>query len=115
MYDGALIDGVVRIDYLRGSEPKERVDGNEYDADWITMNGTPPLKVMIRSDEEGGSNISFPKRRKGAIIGLMNQGEIGMTSLETSEKSVVPSGKVYIRIGYERGGEGIGREGIWVA
>ena len=61
MYDGALIDGVVRIDYLGRGKPEEGVDGNEDDADGITMNGTPPLKVMIRSDEEGGSDITFPK------------------------------------------------------
>ena len=37
-----------------------------------------------------------------------------MTNLETSQKSIIPSGKVYIRIGYERGGERIGGKGIGV-
>ena len=37
-----------------------------------------------------------------------------MTHLETPEKSIIPSGEVYIRIGYERGGEGVGGKGIWI-
>ena len=72
MYDGALIDGVVRVYYLRGGEAEERVDGNENNANRITMNGTPPLKVMIRCDEEGGPDISFPKGREGTVVGLMD-------------------------------------------
>ena len=72
MNDGALIDGVIRVYYLRGGEAEERIDGNENDANGVTMNGTPPLKVMIRSNEEGGSDISFPKGREGAVIGLMD-------------------------------------------
>ena len=72
MYDGALVDGVVRVDYLRRGESEEGVDGDKDDADGITMNGTSPLEVMICSDEEGRSNISFPKGGKGAVVGLMN-------------------------------------------
>ena len=72
MDDGALIDGVIRVDYLRGRKLEEGIDGDENDANGITMNGTSPLKVMIRSNEEGGSNISFPKGRERAIIGLVN-------------------------------------------
>ena len=84
MNHGALIDGVVRVYYLRGGEAEEGIDGNENHANRITMNGTSPLKVMICSDEEGGSDISFPKGREGAIVGLMNEGKIGVTDLETS-------------------------------
>ena len=47
MDDGALIDGVVRVDYLGGGEPKQGVDRDEYDANGIGMNGTPPLKMMV--------------------------------------------------------------------
>ena len=72
MNDRALINGVVRVDYLRGGEPEEGIDGNENDANRIGMNGTSPLEVMICSDEEGRSNISFPKGGKGAVVGLMN-------------------------------------------
>ena len=72
MNDGALIDGVVRIYHLRGGEAEERIDGDEDNANRITMNGTPPLKVMICSDEEGGSDISFPKGGERAIVGLMD-------------------------------------------
>ena len=73
MNNGALIDRVVRIDHLRGGEAEERIDRNEDDADGIIMNGAPPLEVMICSDEERGSNVSFPKRGEGTIIGLMNK------------------------------------------
>ena len=72
MYDGALIDGVVRVYYLRGGEAEEGIDGNEDNANGITVNGTPPLKVMIRCNEEGGSDVSFPKGREGTIVGLMD-------------------------------------------
>ena len=72
MDDGALIDGMIRINHLRGGEAEERVDGNEDDANGITVNGTSPLKVMIRCDKEGGSDISFPKGREGAVIGLVD-------------------------------------------
>ena len=72
MYDGALIDGVVRVDYLGGGESEEGIDGNENNANGITMNGTSPLKVMIGAEKKGGSNISFPEGGEGTIIGLMN-------------------------------------------
>ena len=72
MDDGALINGVIRIYHLRGGKAEERIDGNEDNANRITMNGTSPLKVMICSDEERGSNISLPEGRKGAVIGLMD-------------------------------------------
>ena len=72
MYDGALIDGVVRVYHLRGGEAEEGVDGDEDNANRITMNGTPPLKVMIRSDEKRGSDISFPEGGKGTIVGLVD-------------------------------------------
>ena len=72
MYDGALVDGVVRVDYLGGGELEEGIDGNKDDANGITMNGTSPLKVMISANEEGGSDVSFPKRREGTIVGLVN-------------------------------------------
>ena len=72
MNNGALIDGMVRIDHLRGGEAEERIDGDEDNANRVTMNGTPPLKVMICSDEEGGSDISFPKGGEGSIVGLMD-------------------------------------------
>ena len=38
-----------------------------------------------------------------------------MTNLETSQKSIIPSGEIYIRVGYKGGGKGIGGEGVWVA
>ena len=72
MDDGALINGVIRVDHLRGGELEEGIYGNEDNANGITMNGTSPLEVMIRSDEEGGSNVSFPKRGEGTVIGLMD-------------------------------------------
>ena len=72
MNDGALIDGVVRSDYLRRGKPEKRINGDENDANGITMNGTPPLEVMIRSDEEGGPDVSFPKGRERSIIGLVD-------------------------------------------
>ena len=37
-----------------------------------------------------------------------------MTDLETPQESVVPSGEVYIRLGYKGGGKGIGGEGVWI-
>ena len=72
MNDGALINGVIRIYNLRGGEAEEGIDGDEDDANGITVNGTPPLKVMIRCNEEGGSDISFPKGGKGAVVGLVD-------------------------------------------
>ena len=72
MYDGALIDGVIRIDHLRGGEAEEGIDGNKDNANRITMNGTSPLKVMVCSDKEGWSNVSFPEGGEGAIVGLVN-------------------------------------------
>ena len=74
MYDGALIDGVIRIYDLRGGESKEGINRNENDADRITVNGTPPLKVVICANKEGRSDISFPEGRKRSIVGLMNKG-----------------------------------------
>ena len=72
MDDGALIDGVVRIDDLRSRKAKKGVDGNEDDADGIIMNGTSPLKVMVCSEREGRTNEPFPKRREGLVVGLMD-------------------------------------------
>ena len=72
MDDGALIDGVIRVYHLRGGEAKEGVNGDEDNADRITMNGTSPLKVMVCSDKKGRSNVSFPEGGKGAIVGLMD-------------------------------------------
>ena len=72
MNDGALIDGVIRVYYLRGGEAEEGVNGNENHANGITMNGTSPLEVMIRCYEEGGSDISFPKGGEGAVVGLVD-------------------------------------------
>ena len=72
MDDGALIDGVVRVDYLGRRESEEGIDGDKDNANGVTVNGTSPLKVMICADEKGGSDVSFPKRREGMIIGLMN-------------------------------------------
>ena len=72
MYDGALVDGVIRIYHLGGGEVEERIDGYEDYANGITMNGTSPLKVMIRGDKEGGSDISFPKGGEWTIVGLVD-------------------------------------------
>ena len=114
MYYGALIDGVVRIDDLRGGESKEGIDRDEYDANRVTVTGASPLEVVICTDEERGANISFPEGRERSVVGLVNEGKIGMTNLETSQKSIVPSGKVYIRSGYKIGGESIGGERVGV-
>ena len=70
--DGALIDRVIRIDDLWGGEAEEGIDGNKDDANGIVMNGTSPLKMMVSADEEGGSNVSFPKGREGAVIRLVD-------------------------------------------
>ena len=115
MYDGALIDGVVRVDYLGRGKSEEGIDGDKDNADGVTMNGTSPLKMMIRGDEERGSNISFPKGGEGSIVRLMDERKIGMANLETPQESVVPSGEIYIRLGYKRGREGIGGEGVGIA
>ena len=101
MDDGALIDGVVRINDLGAREAEEGIDGNKNDTDGIIVNGASPLKIMICSKGEGRMNKSFPKGREGAIIRLVDQGEIGMADLETSQESVIPSGEVYIRVGNE--------------
>ena len=115
MDDGALIDRVIRVCYLRGGESEKRIDGDEDNANGIIMDGTSPLKMMIRSDEERGSDIPFPKRGKGTIVGLMNEGEIGVANLETSQKSVIPSSEIYIVLGYKGGREGVGGERVGVA
>ena len=72
MNDGALIDRVVRVDNLWGGKPEEGIDGDKDDANGITMNGASPLKVMVGSDEEGRSDISFPEGGERTIIGLMD-------------------------------------------
>ena len=38
-----------------------------------------------------------------------------MGDLETSQKSIVPSCEIYIRVGYKGGGESKGRKGVGVA
>ena len=78
MDDGALINGVIRIYHLGGREAKERIDGDEDNADGILMNGTSPLEIMVHGDGERGSNVSFPKGGEVSVIGLMNKGKIGM-------------------------------------
>ena len=112
MHDGALIDGVVRIDDLRGRESIEGINRDEDDADGVTVNRAPPLEMVICADKEGGSSVSFPEGRKGSIEGLVNEREVGMTNLETSQKSIIPSGEIYIRSRYKVGGKGIGGEGV---
>ena len=72
MNNGTLIDGVVRIDDLWSREAEERIDRNKDNTDWIIMNGTSPLKIMICSEGERRTNKSFPKRREGAIVRLVN-------------------------------------------
>ena len=37
-----------------------------------------------------------------------------MANLETSQESIIPSGEIYIRIGYEGGGEGVDGKGIGI-
>ena len=106
---------MIRVNHLRGGETEEWVDGYENDADGESMDGTSPLEEMIRGDKEGWSNISFPEGREWTIVGLMNQGEVGMANLETSQKSVIPGGKIYIRIGYKGRGEGVGGERVGIA
>ena len=72
MNDGALIDGVVRIDDLWSRKPEEGVDRYKNDTNRITMNGASPLKVVIGADEKGRSDVSFPKRGEGSVVGLMD-------------------------------------------
>ena len=74
VYDGALIDRVVRVDYLGTRETKEGIDGDEDDAEGIAMNGTSPLKVMVCSDGERRTDESFPEGGEGVVIGLVNEG-----------------------------------------
>ena len=50
MYDGALINGVVRVDHLGGGELEQGIYRNEDNANWVGMNGASPLKVMIGGD-----------------------------------------------------------------
>ena len=38
-----------------------------------------------------------------------------MGDLETSQKSIIPSGKIYIRIGYKGSGEGVGGKGVVIS
>ena len=38
-----------------------------------------------------------------------------MTNLETSQKSIIPSGEIYIRIGYKGGRKGVGGERVGIA
>ena len=38
-----------------------------------------------------------------------------MANLETSKKSVIPSGEVYIRLGYKGGRESVGGKGVGIA
>ena len=63
---------MVRVDDLRARKAKKGIDGNEDHADGVIMNGTSPLKVMICADEEGRSDVSFPKGGEGAVVGLMD-------------------------------------------
>ena len=114
MNDGALIDGVVRIDYLRPRKSEEGINGDEDDTDRIVMNGASPLKVVVGGDGKGSLNESFPEGREGSIIGLVDEGEIGVANLETSQKSVIPSGKIYIRVGYKGSGESEGGKGVGI-
>ena len=74
MYDGALIDGVVRIDYLRAGEAKEGVGGNEHNTNGVVMDRASPLKIVIGCYREGGSDISFPEGGKGSIVRLVDEG-----------------------------------------
>ena len=70
--DRALINGMVRIDDLRPRESVKGIDGNEDYADRIIVNGTPPLKIVICCEGERRTDESFPKRREGSVVGLMD-------------------------------------------
>ena len=72
MNDGALINGVVKIDHLRSREAEEGIDGNEDDANGIIVNGTSPLEIVISCNRERRSDKSFPKGGEGTVVGLMN-------------------------------------------
>ena len=80
----ALIDGMVRVYYLWSRESKKGIDGYEDNADGIIVNGTSPLEIVICCNRKGGSDITFPERREGSIIGLMDEGKVGVGDLETS-------------------------------
>ena len=47
MNDWALINGVIRINHLQGGKAKERVDGDECNADGILVSRAPPLKIVV--------------------------------------------------------------------
>ena len=49
MYDGALVDGVIRIYHLGGGETEEGVDGDKNHTDGVVMNRASPLKVVVSS------------------------------------------------------------------
>ena len=115
MDDGALINGVIRIYHLGGGKAKKGVDRDEDNADGILMTGASPLKMMIRSDEKRRSDVSFPEGGEGAIIRLMNEGKVCMANLETPQEPVIPSGEVYIRLGYKRGRKSVGGKGVGIA
>ena len=59
MDDWALVNGVVRVDYLRCREVKKGIDGDEDNADGIFVNRASPLKVVVSSQQEWGSDVSF--------------------------------------------------------
>ena len=40
MNDGALVNGMIRVNYLRTRKPEEGVDGNKNDTNGVVVNGT---------------------------------------------------------------------------
>ena len=62
MNDGALINGVIRIDDLWSGESEEGIDGDEDNTDGIVMNGASPLKVVVCCERERRSSETFPER-----------------------------------------------------
>ena len=72
MNDGALIDGVVRVDDLWTGEVEEGINGDKNNTNGVVMDRASPLKIVVSHYREGGSNVSLPEGREGSIVGLVN-------------------------------------------
>ena len=72
VYNGALINGMIRVDDLWSRKVKEGVNGNEDHTDRIVMNGTSPLEIVVSCYRKQGSDVSFPEGGEGTVIGLVD-------------------------------------------
>ena len=53
----ALVCQVVSNDHLRGGEVKGGINGEEDDADWVSVEVTTPLEYVISNEKEGGVGV----------------------------------------------------------